>query len=246
MFRYFRLEVLRTFRDRRFVFFTIGFPVALYLLWSNILGDVGAEQATGLDVDSYMLVGFGLYGGIGAALSVTGPRLAQELKTGWLRQLSITPLRPSAMVVAKVLAAMTLSLPSLVLVGLVAALTQDIGLPPAAWAGLLAVAWLGTLPFAALGTLIGSLVKGDSAQPAMMIVYLGLSIVGGLWMPVSSMPSVLREIAGWTPTNRLAELGWDVVGGHAPSATPVLILAAWAVVLGAMAAPAYRRATVQS
>ena len=244
MLRYLRLEILRTFRDRRYVFFTLAFPVALYLLWSNVFADAGTDPGTGLGVDAYMLVGFGLYGGIGATLSVTAPRLAQELRTGWLRQLRVTPLRPSAMVAAKTLAAMTLALPSLVLVGLAAVLTQDIALSPAAWAALLAVGWLGTLPFAAMGTLIGSLAKGDSAQPVMLIVYLGLSIVGGLWMPVSQLPTVLREISAWTPTNRLAELGFDVVGGHAPAAAPFMILAAWAVVLGALAALAYRRATV--
>jgi ABC-2 type transport system permease protein len=246
MLRYLRLEIVRTFRDRRFVFFTLAFPVTLYLLWTNVFADTGTEPDTGLGLDAYMLVAFGIYGAVGATLSVTAPRLAQELQTGWLRQLRVTPLRPVTLVVGKTLAAMTLALPSLILVGLTAVLTQGVRLSPGEWVLLLAIGWLGTLPFAALGMLIGSLVGGDSAQPAMLIVYLGLSIIGGLWMPVSQLPSALRAIAGWTPTNRLAELCWDVVGGHAPSTTPALILAAWAVVLGGLATFAYRRATVQS
>lgn len=246
MLRYLRLEIVRTLRDRRFVFFSVGFPVALYLLWSNIFKDGSPEHATGLSVPAYMMVAFGSYGAIGAALSTTGPRLALELQAGWLRQLRVTPLRAWNVIVVKTLAAMIMALPALVLVGAVAALTQDVRLSAIEWAGLLAVAWIGTLPFAALGTLIGSLVKGDSAHPVMLACYLGLSVVGGLWMPVSQLPSALRSISKWTPSNRFAELGWDIAGGHAPSGTAALILVAWTVVLGGLAITAYRRATVQS
>lgn len=246
MFRYLRVEMTRTLRDRRFVFFSLAFPVALYLLWSNVFADGGTDPGTGLGIAGYMLIGFGSYGAVGAALSTTGPRLALELQSGRLRQLRVTPLRPWKVIAVKTLAAMTLALPSLVLVGLAAVLTQHVDLSAAQWLELLAIGWLGTLPFAALGTLIGSLARGDSAQPVMLLCYMGLSIVGGLWMPVSRLPGVLRDVAAWTPTNRFAELGWDVVGGHAPSATAGLILAAWTVVLGALAVLAHRRATVES
>jgi ABC-2 type transport system permease protein len=246
MLRYLRLEILRMFRDRRFVFFTIGFPVALYLLMSNVFGSGGADEVTGLPARAYLMVGFASYGAIGAVLSTTGPRLAVEIQSGWLRQLQVTPLPARSLIIAKMLAAMTLALPALTLVSLAAAVTRGVHLSAGAWVGMIALMWVGTLPFAALGTLIGSAVNPDSAQPVMLVCYLGLSIAGGLWIPVGQLPEVLRSIATWLPSNRFAELGWDIAGGQLPSAAAGLVLAAWTVALGGLAAAAYRRATVNA
>jgi ABC-2 type transport system permease protein len=246
MLRYLRLEILRMFRDRRFVFFTIAFPVVLYLLLSNVFGAGGTDEVTGLTAPAYLMVGFASYGAIGAVLSTTGPRLAVELQSGWLRQLRVTPLPTWSLITAKTLAAMTLALPALTLVGLAAALTRGVHLSAAAWIGMLALMWVGTLPFAALGTLIGSVVNPDSAQPVMLVCYFTLSIIGGLWIPVGQLPEMLRSVATWLPSNRFAELGWDIAGGHAPSATAGLVLAAWTVGLGGLATAAYRRATVNA
>lgn len=246
MFRYLVVEIRRTFRDRRFVFFTIAIPVGFYLLWSHIFakgGDVDAD--TGLDAKTYLLVSMASFGALGAALSTTGARLAAERQSGWLRQLQVTPLRPWAVIAGKIIASMCLALPAIVLVGLTAALTQSVHLSAGQWIGMSAMMWAGTLPFAALGTLIGSLVSADAAQPLTIACYFVLSILGGLWMSVSVLPRTMRTIAHWTPSNRFADLGWSAVAGHAPPASDVLILAGWSVVLGALAIGAYRRATVR-
>lgn len=246
MLRYLRLEILRTLRDRRFLFFSLGFPVMLYLLWSNISSNGGADPNTGLQDAEYMMVAFGAYGAVGAAMSTTGPRLANELKSGWMRQLQITPLRAWQVVTARTLTAMVVSLPALLLVAVAAAVTKGVELSPLTWAGTVGLLALATLPFAALGTLIGATVKGDAAQPAMLMLYFPLAIIGGLWVPVSILPSFLQDISPWTPTNRMAELGWDLVGGQAPSLAAVAVLAGWTVGLGAIAITCYRRVTVAS
>jgi|tagenome__1003787_1003787.scaffolds.fasta_scaffold20759392_2 ABC-2 type transport system permease protein len=247
MLRYLVLEMRRMFRDRRFVFFTVAMPVAFYLLWSNIFsksGDVDAE--TGLNAKTYLLVSMAAYGALGASLMTTGPRLAAERQTGWLRQLQVTPLRPWSVITGKVLASMCLALPAIILVGLTAALTQHVRLSAGEWAAMVVLLWIGTLPFAALGTLIGSLVGADAAQPVTVAFYFILSMLGGVWMSVSILPKTLRHVAHWTPSNRFADLGWSVVGGHAPPASDAFVLAGWTAVLGALAIVAYRRATVRS
>jgi len=247
MLRYLLLEMRRMYRDRRFVFFTIAMPVAFYLLWSNIFskgGDVDAD--TGLDAKTYLLVSMAAFGALGASLTPTGPRLAAERQSGWLRQLQVTPLRPADVITSKVLASMCLALPALILVGLTAALTQHVRLSPGEWAAMIVLMWVGTLPFAALGTLIGSLVGPDAAQPVTVACYFALSILGGVWMSVSILPRTLRHIAHWTPSNRFADLGWSVVAGHTPPASDAYVLAGWTLGLGTLAIMAYRRATVRS
>jgi ABC-2 type transport system permease protein len=247
MLRYLMLEMRRMYRDRRFVFFTIAVPVAFYLLWSNIFAKgSGLDTDTGLDARTYLLVSMASFGALGASLTTTGPRLATERRSGWLRQLRVTPLRPWSVISAKILASMCLALPAIILVGLTAALTQHVRLSAGEWAAMIALMWVGTLPFAALGTLIGSLVDADAAQPLTIACLFALSILGGLWMSVSILPTTLRHIAHWTPSNRFADLGWSVVAGHAPPASDALVLAGWTIGLGALAIAAYRRATVRS
>ena len=244
--RYLAVEIRRMYRDRRFVFFTVALPVGFYLLWSSIFAKNGDTDAgTGLDAKTYLLVSMAAFGAIGAALTTTGARLAAERQSGWLRQLQVTPLRPWAVITTKIIASMCLALPAIVTVGLTAALTQHVRLSPGQWASMIALMWVGTLPFAALGTFIGSLVGADAAQPLTVACYLVLSILGGVWMSVSVLPSGMRAVAHWTPSNRFADLGWSVVAGHAPSASDLLILAGWTVLLGALAIAAYRRATVR-
>jgi ABC-2 type transport system permease protein len=246
MLSYLLVEIRRTSRDRRFLLFTVAVPVGFYLLWSSIFAKSGdVDAGTGLDAKTYLLVSMASFGALGAALSTTGARLAAERQSGWLRQLQITPLRPWAVITAKIIASMCLALPAIVLVDLTAALTRHVHLSAGQWIAMGAMMWAGTLPFAALGTLIGSLVGADAAQPLTIACYFLLSILGGLWMSVSVLPRTLRAIAHWTPSNRFADLGWSAVAGHAPSASDLLILAGWSVVLGVLALVAYRRATVR-
>lgn len=245
MLGYLRLELLRTSRDTRFVFSTAAVPVGFYLLWSNIgHGHADTVAATGLTHQVHLMVSMAAFGAIVAAVAPTGARLAGELRSGWLRQLRTTPLPNWAVICTKILASMILALAPILLVSLTAALTQDVRLSAAQWVDMITLMWLATFPFAALGTLIGSLVGPDAAQPVGIGAHLGLSMLGGLFAPIDQMPGVLRNLAHWLPSNRFAEVGWDIVGGHVPSAAAGLILAAWAVALGGGAIAAYRRATV--
>jgi ABC-2 type transport system permease protein len=245
--RYLVLEIRRTYRDRRFVFFTLAIPVCFYLLWSNIFAkNSDLDPETGLNAKTYLLVSMAAFGALGASLTATGARLAAERQSGWLRQLQVTPLRPWSVIATKVIASICLALPAVVLVGLTAVLTQHVDLSAGEWAALIGAMWVGTLPFAALGTLIGSLVSPDAAQPLTVACYFGLSILGGVWMSVSILPKTLRTIAHWTPSNRFADLGWSIAAGHTPPASDAFVLAGWTVVLGALAIAAYRRATVRS
>jgi hypothetical protein len=113
---YLRLELLRTLRDRRWLIMTVAMPVGLYLLFSGVFGN--QPPTNGLTVDVGIMVSMAAFGAMGAVLAASGPRIAQERGNGWLRQLAITPIAPRSQLLAKVMAAMTLGLPALVLVGL--------------------------------------------------------------------------------------------------------------------------------
>jgi hypothetical protein len=66
---YLRLEVRRSLRNRRYLVFTIAFPVMLYVLYTAILPAAGNEQIDGLAWPLYFLVSMAAYGAMGAAMS---------------------------------------------------------------------------------------------------------------------------------------------------------------------------------
>jgi ABC-2 type transport system permease protein len=82
----------------------------------------------------------------------------------------------------------------------------------------------------ALGTLVGTMRNPDAVQVLSLILYMGLSVLGGLWMPTATMPSVMQTIAKFTPTFRLGQGAWNLVGGGTIDWNGVAILAAYVIV----------------
>jgi ABC-2 type transport system permease protein len=241
---YVRIEALRVLRNKRYVIFVVAFPVLFYLLYSNLFGNQ-IDKTTGLQANVLLMVSMAAYGGLAASVMTTAVPWAQERESGWLRQLQITPLPNWSIIATKLIAALVMVLPALVLVALTAVVTQHVSLPAGQWAGLLLALWLGTIPFAALGLFIGSLLPPDSAQPAAMIGMFALAILGGLWFPISALPETMKTIAHALPSYDYAQIGWSIVAGETPTSGALAGIVAWAVGLGALAVFAYRRATVR-
>src|SRR5918996_366597 len=89
--------------------------------------------------------------------------ISRERAVGWLRQLRVTPLPAGVAVAGKVASAMAFALPSVVLVTLAAALTQDVRLGVDRWLELTLVIWLAAAAFTALGVLIGLGIRSPEA-----------------------------------------------------------------------------------
>lgn len=239
-----RLELLRMLRNPAFVILGLGMPVGFYLLMTQLFLQPG-WQAEGLPVQAQFMVSMAAFGGMSAVLSATGGWIAHEREIGWLRQLRTIPIPAREVITAKILAAMTLALPAMLLVGAVASLTQGVRLPGWRWMAIVALLWAGTVPFAALGVLIGYATRAETAQGVTTVAFLVLAALGGLWMPVQMLPDAMGHVARALPSNRYAELGWDVAGGHAPAPMDGTVLAAWTVGLALLATLAYRRSTAR-
>jgi ABC-2 type transport system permease protein len=130
---------------------------------------------------------------------------------------------------------------SLVFVAAAAIVVNDVALPATTWLELLAELALGTLPFVGLGVLIGLTVGVDSAQIVVMVSYLGMAVVGGLWAPLSSLPDVVATVGRVLPSFRLADLGWRTVAGQPIEATDVVALIGYTLAVALLVAWAYRR-----
>ncbi|HEY6570533.1 MAG TPA: ABC transporter permease [Candidatus Limnocylindrales bacterium] len=235
---YLRLEVRRSLRNRRYLVFTIVFPVMLYVLYTAILPATASGPVAGLPWDVYFLVSMAAYGAIGAAMSQAAP-IATERRAGWARQLRVTPLPGIAYVAAKAASAMLLTVPALALVGLAGQVVNHVDIGVGTWVAVIVALAIGSLPFAALGLLLGYLLDAESAQGGMVLSFFSLAILGGLFAPLEAFPAGLATIGRVLPSYHFANLGRSVVAGQLPDPTDIAVIAAWAVGLGVAAAWRY-------
>lgn len=244
---YAELELHRASRNRRYLMTAIIFPVVFYALFTGVLQGGGADPTAGggLVWKTYYMVSMAAYGAIGAALG-GAIVIATERRSGWTRLLRTTPLPPVGYVAGKLIVSYVVTLPSIGLVLLAGAVLNHVALPPATWLQIYLSMLVGALPFAALGLLLGYLFDANSAQGGMMITYFALAILGGLWVPVSTMNGVLVTIADVLPAYHLGNLGWRALAGGGPDPADLAVLAGYAVAIGALVLWRYRADELRS
>ena len=96
---YLRYELVRTFRNTRFVIFAFAFPLVLYVVIAGPNRRVHDLGGTGLSAPLYFMVGLATFAVMTGAVS-SGARIAAERSVEWNRQLRITPLSSRAYLVA--------------------------------------------------------------------------------------------------------------------------------------------------
>ncbi|MDE3069507.1 MAG: ABC transporter permease [Acidobacteriota bacterium] len=236
---YTRYELIRTFRERRMFIFSLGFPLILYVIVVGSTKDP-SKNFDGLRISFpvYYMLGMASFGTMMAMMS-SGLRIAGERQAGWTRQLRITPLSPRNYLRTKVLTAYALAALSLAALYLAGAI-MGVSLPAETWLKMTGLIAIGLLPLAALGIVLGHLLTVDSTGPATGGIVSLLAVLGGAWFPVHG---TLGAIGEYFPSYWLVQAGRVAGHGHGWSGMGWTVVAAWTVVLGALAALAYVRDT---
>jgi ABC-2 type transport system permease protein len=238
---YLGLESLRQLKNVRSLVFTFVVPLVMLLLFGGIYGSSGQlDKITGLPWIIVTTVQMAGYGGMMAALGQAFT-IVTERSVGWNRQLRLTPLTGVGYLVSKVMAALAVALVTIVALIVISVLVFHASLSVGAWTMAALGLWLGVIPFAFIAVLIGQFAKPQFAQPLFMVVFLGMAILGGLWVPLSVLPDWMTNIAQAVPSywlNRLGQMGAHLSGDVL---APVLVLAAWTAVLAALVVWRYRR-----
>jgi ABC-2 type transport system permease protein len=231
-----RFEIVRSLRNVRFVVFIAGFPVLLYLVYAK---QTGTSQ--GLTVAAILMVSMAVWSGMGSAMFATGPQLAKERQSGWIRQLRVAPISAPRWFLAKLAQGLLLIIPGFVLLLLLGFGYGHVHLAAGRVAVLAVVLVLGVLPFCVLGLVVGLVFDGQTAQVAQMLIMLVLAFLGGIFIPYSNLPHAMQDIGKALPSYHLVQLGWNAVAGRALGMTHVLALAAWAAALGLIAVWRWRQ-----
>ena len=201
-----KCEALRMLREPAFCLPVIGFPVLFYLLFGVLL-DKGEGKAA-----QYLLATYGAFGVIGAGLFGFGVSIAVDREKGLLRLKRALPVPPGALLLAKMVMAMSFAAIISLVLAVIAATVAGVALEPSQWIRLLVIDVLGVLPFCAIGLYVGSLVGGNAAPALLNMLYLPMAFLSGLWLPLTLLPGILSTIAPLWPAYHLGQLALKVVG----------------------------------
>lgn len=237
---YLRYEVRRTLRNRRFMFFSLGFPLFTFLL---IAGANRSRTLEGISFPLYYMTGMVAWGSSIAIIS-SGSRIASERQIGWTRQLRITPLRTRVYFGSKIVCGYLMALLTIVVL-YVAGSALSVRLDAGQWATMTVLLLTGLVPFAVLGIMLGHLLKPDSLGPAVGGITALFAILGGAWGPLSTS-RIFVDMVKCIPSYWLVQAGKVALGGSGwPPAEEWIVLAVWSLVLTRLAVLAYRRDTAR-
>ena len=204
-----KYEFLKLIRTRSFSLAIIGFPIMFYVLFG-----IANHNATAgnIHIAKYMLGGYACFGLIGAALFGIGVGLAGELAAGWLELKRASPMPAPAYLFAKCASAVAFGLIIVSILTAVAVSFGGVSLTSTELVKMLGMTIVGSICFASMGLLLALIVPANAAAGIVNLIYLPMSFLSGLWMPIKFMPHWLQGIAPALPTYHLSQLMLHIFG----------------------------------
>ena len=241
---YARLDLRRQLRDRMGMFFVVGLPTFLFLVFG-----LGSDDAVGSgNVAMYVMISMAAYGAVTATTSVAGSAATEQVM-GWGRQLGLTPLRPLAFVGAKAGVAMAVAAVPVTLIYAIGAVTGARG-SWSDWALSGAIVWLGSALFAVYGLAICLVFRGSNAPGIASGIIVVLAFLGNVFTP---MDGLMLDLGRFTPLYGYVALarfpltgGWLPVGGKDALWLPVANVLAWTVIFSLLALWGVRRSRART
>lgn len=238
------LELRRISRDYATLFFTIGLPGFMYLVFGASQEYADEELAHG-NVALYIMVGMAAYGAVTATTGIGGMAAVERMQ-GWGRQLALTPLSDARYVGTKAAVAVVIAALPIALVFLLGLLTGAEG-SVRAWllSGLIVIT--GAITFSLFGLAVGLAFRTEASVSVAGGALVLMAFLGNLFVPLTG---TLLAIAKFTPLYGYAALARypvsdgrhsDAGGDIEPLWIPALNLGVWTVVFAVVAIALVRR-----
>src|SRR4051812_43925029 len=192
-----KYEFLKLLRNKGFSFAVIGFPVMFYVLFG--VANRGAGNGS-VEVAKYMLGGYACFGLVGAALFGIGVGLANERAAGWLEMKRASPMPPLAYLFAKCVTAIAFGLIIVAILSTLGVTMAGVSLTGMELAKMAGVTAVGAISFASMGLLLAQIVPANAAPAIVNLIYLPMSFLSGLWMPLKHLPHWIQGIGRVLPT----------------------------------------------
>jgi ABC-2 type transport system permease protein len=227
-----RLQVCELVRFPGFSAGTLAFPGIVFVLFG--LPRAGHHP-------NLLLASYAAFAVLGVGFFQFGVSGAIERGTPWQAWLRTLPTPPAARIAARVLSALLFTLASVAVVVVIALTTTSASLSAVAWLRLATALLAGSVPFVVLGLAIAYWASPKSALPVANILYMLLAYAGGLWTGPADLPHTVRRISPYTPARQWGDVLWPAATGAPWRASHWLLLGAYSIGFGALAAWGFAR-----
>jgi ABC-2 type transport system permease protein len=197
-----KLESTRLLRTPAFVVPTLLFPLLFYALFGLVIFNRSGDPVAA----AILFTNYCAFGAMAPGIFGFGITLAMEREQGVLLLKRALPMPLGAHLIAKMLMAalfVAIVVASLCAAGIIFGHVQ---LRTSQYLAVALTSVFGVLPFCAIGFLIGTLATGQSAPAIANLVYLPMSFLSGIWVPLSVLPKALQSDAPIWPTYHLIHL----------------------------------------
>jgi ABC-2 type transport system permease protein len=228
-------------REKGATLAVFALPLALVLGFGLIPGfnkpqkglsdQIGTEYIASIGV-AIVLVSLGLNG--------VPMVIAQYRERGILRRLAVTPVRPLTLLIAKLTVWAAAAVLSVALVIAVVRLAFHVPVPVATGWFIVSLL-LGIAALFAVGMLVAAVApNARTATGVGMVLFFPNMFFAGIYFPTEEMSPTLRQIGNFTPLGAAVHALRDSWMGLDPRLEYLGIMAAWALVAGAVAARFFR------
>jgi len=231
----FRFDLRAMLRNRQAQFFTLALPVLFLVIFASIFGGAGqtVKVAGGkIDTSVAYVPGIMTLGIIAAAFINLVISVTAQRESGVLKRRRATPMPASALIAGRALTAVVTALGSAVVLLVIgwAAFGAHVQARTAPALGVAVI--VGALSFCCLGYALASVIHDqDAAQPVTQGVMLPLYFISGVFVPVSTLPHWLVDVAAAFPVRHLAAALLTAYNPHTRgaglAAGDLLVVAAW-------------------
>lgn len=225
-------------RNRQSRFFTLVLPILFLVILASVFGGSNntVDVAGGkIDTSVYYVPGIIALGIIAASVVNLVISVTAQRESGVLKRRRATPVPAAAVIAGRALTAVVTALVIAVVLLVIGWLFYHAHIPARTAPALVITVIIGALAFCCMGYALASLIQdADAAQPVVQAVMLPLYFISGIFVPASSLPTWLADVADVFPVRHL---GTALLTAYNPNTTgagfagtDLLVVVAWGAV----------------
>ncbi len=229
----FRYDQKIFWRNPASVFFTVMFPVIVFLILAVVFNGDTVQVRGGVDATAYYVPAIMTLSIISATMQTLAMTLVIAREDGRLKRGRGTPLPPWVFIAGRIGNSIVVALLMMILLATIGAVLYGVDVPWDRLPAILLALVVGAASFCCLGiALTAAIPSQDAAAPIVNALLLPLYFLSGVFIPEDQLPSGVVHFADLFPVRHFFDAFFDAyvpVGGGAVSWDNLAIVALWGV-----------------